>query len=504
MNSDCEKIRSQIADLISRILTESQVRALEQHLDECSSCRDYARALKQEDGLLTEFFAQIDTDMTGRQERALNAINRSFASEQSDKFSIGRTIMKSPITKIAAAAVIIVGVALSITVVDKLTPEAYALDQTVEAFKNVRFIHIVRYDEADHVKDERWIELGIDGRQARYRQDTPQYFLVVEDGESTAVYCHDKKTVVIYDRNDKQYQWVGPLGKFLENLLQKGKIIKENDDYNGRPAHKVWWPMAGAECYVDPETKLPIAIGETQMSYEQPPAGTFEIVLPEDYAVVDLRPGRETGPIPKWLQDKETADVRFNQATHALADGNYAEAAELFEYVVEHHGRRNWAWFWLGYSYYKQGKYQLAIDNFNKVFEIFGGNPCHYCNYYRGLAYAQIGMDDVAQQDLQTCLPGMVSTLREPSAAAMFEYADYPLLSYGEYQPSEQQIVINMINRLRIISGQNFGYDPDGSAEGNEQVIAAWEEWFKNSGEINVTPDAELVAIPEAVEETVK
>jgi hypothetical protein len=113
-------------------------------------------------------------------------------------------------------------------------------------------------------------------------------------------------------------------------------------------------------------------------------------------------------------------------------------------------------------------------------------------------------MDEAAEQDLQTCLPGMFSALREPSAAAMFEYADNPLLSYGEYQPSEQQIVTNMINRLRIISGQNFGYDPYGTAEENEQAIAAWEEWFKNSGEINVTPDAELVAIPEAVEETVK
>jgi tetratricopeptide (TPR) repeat protein len=504
MNSECDNIKGKIADLISGILSESQVQTVEQHLETCSSCRDYAHALQNEDGLLTEFFTQIDTDMTGRQERALNAINRSFASEQSGSFSIRRIIMKSRITKIAAVAVIIIGVALSITVIDKLTPEAYALVQTVEAFKKVRFIHIMRYDDADQIKDERWIELGTDGRQIRYRQDTPPDFLAVEDGESTAVYFHDKKTVVIYDREDKQFQWVGPLGTFIDNLLQKGKIIKENDDYYGRPAHRVWWPMAGAECYVDPVTKLPIAIGEIQMSYEQPPAWTFEIVIPQEYAVVDLRPGRETGPIPEWLQEKEIADVRFDQATHTLADGNYAEAAELFEYVVKHHSRRNWAWFWLGYSYYKQGQYQSAIDNFNKVFKIFGKNPCYYCNYYRGLAYAQIGMDEAAEQDLQLCLPGMISVLREPSAAAMFEYADNPLLSYGEYQPSEQQIVINMINRLRIVTGQNFGYDPDGNSEEKEQAIAAWENWFKNWGEINVTPDAELVAIPEVPEETKK
>ncbi|MBW8040053.1 MAG: tetratricopeptide repeat protein [Planctomycetes bacterium] len=504
MNSECDNIKEKIADHVSRMLSESQVQTVEQHLEECAGCREYARALKLEDGLLTEFFAKIEADMSGRQERAVKAINRSYVSKQSDTISIGRMIMKSRITKLAAAAVIIIAVVLSITVIDKLTPKVYAIVQTVEAFRNVRFIHLIRRDDADQVKDERWIELGMDGRQVRYWQGKHGESFAIEDGESTAVYHHDKKTVVIYDREDKQYQWVGPLGEFLENLLQKGKIIKENDDYYGQPAHRVWWPMAGAECYVDPETKLPIAIGDTEMSYEQPPAGTFEIVIPEDYAMVDLRPGSETGPIPEWLQDKEIAGKRFNEATHALADGNYAEAAELFEYVVEHQSGRNWAWFWLGSAYYKQGQYQQAIEKFNKVFEIFGDNPCQYCNYYRGLAYAQIGMDDAAQQDLQTCLPGMLSALRETSAATIFEYADNPLLRYGKYRPSEQQIVNNMINRLRIITGQNFGYDPDGSAEENEEAIAAWEKWYENSGVIKVTPDAELVRIPEVVEEGVK
>ncbi len=62
----------------------------------------------------------------------------------------------------------------------------------------------------------------------------------------------------------------------------------------------------------------------------------------------------------------------------------------------------------------------------------------------------------------------------------------------------------NMINRLRIVTGQNFGYDPYGSAEENKQAIAAWEEWYENSGEIEFTPDVELVPIPEAVEQAEK
>jgi len=114
MKSDCEKIKDQIADLVTGILPEAQVHELEQHVNECAACRDYARALKDEDMLLTEFFAKIDTDITHQQERVLQAINQSGVSKQSETHLIWRTIMKSPITKLAVAAAVIVVVVLGL------------------------------------------------------------------------------------------------------------------------------------------------------------------------------------------------------------------------------------------------------------------------------------------------------------------------------------------------------------------------------------------------------
>ena len=492
-------MKDQIADLVSGILSEAQMQKLQQHLNECAACRDYALTLKNEDTLLTEFFAEMDTDMIERQERVLQAIDRSCASIPTETLSIRRIIMKNPITKLAAAAAIIIAVLLSITFLDRVTTPAYALEQTVEALKNTRFLHITGCDDTGQIDDERWIEIGMDGWQVRYRQDKPPYVFAIEDGESTARYRHDKAAVVIYDRKDLQYQWVGELGKALENLRQDGKILKENDNYNGRPAHKVWWPYMSAECYVDPQTKLPIAIGDTELSYEEPPAGTFDIFIPEDYAVVDKRPGAPAGSVPDWLLEeesiKEKASESFKQATHALAGDNYTEAAELFEFVVEHQSGRNWAWFWLGSAYYAQGQYELAIEKFTRVLEMFGDNTCFYGNYARALAYAQLGMNEDAQADLKVCLPSMIRTLRIPSAGKMFEYADNPLMRYGKYKPTEREIIINMINRLRIVTGQNFGYDPDATNQENEGAIAAWEQWHENSGEIEFTPDAELVPV---------
>jgi len=106
MNCDCEKNRDHIADLVSGFLSESQVQALEQHMSECSVCRDYARALRQEDGLLSEFFAEIETNMTECEGHVLQATNCSSAPEQSDKLSIRRPTMNNLITKFAAAAII--------------------------------------------------------------------------------------------------------------------------------------------------------------------------------------------------------------------------------------------------------------------------------------------------------------------------------------------------------------------------------------------------------------
>jgi hypothetical protein len=53
-----------------------------------------------------------------------------------------------------------------------------------------------------------------------------------------------------------------------------------------------------------------------------------------------------------------------------------------------------------------------------------------------------------------------------------------------------------MINRLRIFTGQNFGYDPNAGNEEKERAITAWEQWYKDSGRFQFTPDAKLLAVP--------
>ncbi len=302
------------------------------------------RAIGSDDSLIENLMSRIDAGSVDKSHRA---------GRSNNKLITGRFTMNY-FMKIAAAAAIIVAVTLSMVVIDKLTTPTYALDHTVEAFQNVRFMHIVRRDKAGQIDDERWIEIGLDGVQARYRQDNKKNWLVVDDRETVFVHHKDKNTVILYDPNDHWYTWIHSPGELFKDLSGENSItIEENVDYWGRKAHRVRWLKLNMECYIDPESKLPIAMAGYEISYyETPPEGTFEIVIPDDVVVVDKRPGAEPMEEPTWLAEKSDKDKiagkHFTNARQAFTAGKYEEAAELLAKVVELQGGRNWAWFWLG------------------------------------------------------------------------------------------------------------------------------------------------------------
>jgi len=405
-------------------------------------------------------------------------------------------IVRNPVVKLTSVAAVIAVAVLSVALWDRFSSRAYAIEQTVEALQSVRFLHVTERDDTGQITDERWIEIGEDGYQARYRQQNPapRNFAVVEDGESTGVYYHDRRAVVLYDRSQRQYQWVSSLRAFIENLRWEGRILKRNDHYQGRPAHRVWWPAMSAECLIDPKTKLPVAIGKVQLSYETPAHETFEITIPEGYSAVDRRPGAAAGPAPQWLVEQEAVeeniDAYFRQGAHALARGDYEQAVENFEYIVRNDEFSNWAWFWLGRAYYGLGRYDRAVERFTRILDALGdAYPCRYCNYARGLAYARLGRTEAAEADLRVCLPAMIHTLTIPSSGWLFEFADNPMIQQGRDMPTNAEIVTNMIHRLRLITGQDFGYDPNATTEENEAAIAAWERWLGDDGQIRLPTD---------------
>ena len=419
-------------------------------------------------------------------------------SSQLARHNIWRTIMKTRITKLTTAAAIVIVASVAIISLTSSTP-AYALEQTIEALRKVRFLHMVKHDDQGQLKDERWIEIGPDGFQARYRQDTPPTFFVVDDRKTVLAHHKDKNTVVLYDAKDQSYQWIGNLGQFFKDLQgTPGSVtIEENIEYRGKLAHQVRWLKLGQDCYIDPQTKLPIAMMGYQITYEDPPDGTFEIVIPDGVTLVDKRPGAAPSQEPQWMKQKMTAGTQFAAARHALASGEYSTAIELFKEIVEIEPGRNWAWFWLAQAHYELDQHDAAIQAYSKVIDMMDGPAA--CHLARGLAYAKKGMESRANNDISKALPSMILALRHIEGTTMFDYADDPR-SRGGNKPNKEQSLAMMINRLRITTGQNFGYDPAATPAQTEQVIAAWEQWLESSGQVQVDFEAELVSVPRSPE----
>lgn len=433
------------------------------------------------DKRFSQLLSAADRNATSPDEAFLNRLREETTKTfmaASDKPVQSRRykIMHSRITKIglgfAAAAAITIVIGVGVVTITTTKP-AYALEQTIEAITNVRFMHIV------NDRDERWIEIGPDGKQSRYRQDTHGHLLVVDNRETIFAWYKDKNTVVITDLNGTDYQWIGDLGQFFKDLANdEGNVtIKENVDYKGRSAHLIRWLKLNIDAYINPDTKLPIAIDGYDVFYDDPPEGIFEIpTIPKGVKLVDKRPSAEPTEDPKWMQRDKDARKSFNQGRQALSEGNYAKAVRLFRYVV-HTSPSNWAWFWLGKAYYELGEHQKAIEAYTEVFKI-SGLDAYECHLARGLAYKQLGMEDEAKQDFGVALPLMIDALRHTQGGFAFDYADDPTRQKC-LGLSDEQRLINMINRLREVTSQNFGFDPADSAEQKEAAIAAWENWWK-------------------------
>ena len=109
--------------------------------------------------------------------------------------------MKSPITKLAAAAVIIVGVVLSVTIWDKTTSTAYALEQTIQASHSVRYLHIKSFMVS--ISDEPiecWVEFDPSGQIKNMRINKPAW-MTPTDGETVIIWKDNKMKFWIKKKN---------------------------------------------------------------------------------------------------------------------------------------------------------------------------------------------------------------------------------------------------------------------------------------------------------------
>jgi hypothetical protein len=176
--------------------------------------------------------------------------------------------MTSRITKIAAAAVIIAAVALSISVWNKTTPTAYALGQTIEANHTVRSLYVKDFTPGEDEPKEFWLQFDDRGQVKNVRVYMPEWESPA-DGAKTIIWQEGKATVWFKKKNSL-------LTVREERLAQQMLALALQAD-----------PRLAMERLVEQEQQ-----GKVKVEIDEPSDGTEPIAVTATYAPEGLRPGR--------------------------------------------------------------------------------------------------------------------------------------------------------------------------------------------------------------------
>jgi len=279
---------------------------------------------------------------------------------------IGETAMKTTWTKLAAAAIILaVGIAGTVLLQNSATT-AYAIEQTIEANKGVRSIHIKLYPPTRKGSiDEAWAEFDDYGELLRLRME----FRDTEDGPKVVVWENDKATVWMSKKNVLlTVRERSMLDKFreqmdlfdprlaLEKIYRKeteGEVVIETHEPEdkSKPITLIATstPELGRrEIYlVDQETKLVtqrdlydlkdetyvLKVGQKYLGYNSPiEPEVFNLEVPEDAVRVDWTTG-QVGIAKGDMSDGEAAAEVVRQFLEALIAEDYEKAGKLLEGV---------------------------------------------------------------------------------------------------------------------------------------------------------------------------
>ena len=296
-----------------------------------------------------------------------------------------RILMKSPITKVAAAAVFIGGLVLFIGLLVRTTPPAYGLDQTIAANQSLRFIHIKDF-AAEHEDEpkEFWIACDDTGGIENVRYFLPAWAQPGDGARSVVwkqgvaqIWFHKKNAILIY-RNDTIADRISALARASD---PRGAVERLREgELQGKLTLEIEQP---------PDQSQPITVTATYLTGGSPNgrrdilsvdqatklvmATRFEHLGPDGQYVTQGRQEYHDYNVPIAatvfaLDDEAPADViRVDQVTRdvGLAQGTLSDAEAAAETV-------------------RQFFEALKVQDYDKAGSLWGGIPAENIQQWFG------------------------------------------------------------------------------------------------------------------------
>jgi hypothetical protein len=248
-----------------------------------------------------------------------------------------RIIMKSPITKLSTAAVIIVCIALTIPFMEKIAAPAYSVEQTLQAMQDLRTMYMVCKDWSGN-EFEMWIELNPDTGIPEYCRSYWPKSKILNISRPDTSYQFNERANQVQINSGKLYHMDLAPAKVFEQLLLASQqdpdsvvIFHEYDQQSDKSLIVVIWRgyKQSYKIHIDPETKLPVRmqglennqLGSVIKDIEQI---EFNVDLSED--IFDFEIPQGASIIDHDHNQKLLNDPQYGISTEGMTEQQAAES----------------------------------------------------------------------------------------------------------------------------------------------------------------------------------
>ncbi|MHC4460314.1 MAG: anti-sigma factor family protein [Planctomycetota bacterium] len=348
---NCAECKEILVAYVEGLLEESQKQAVEEHLKDCSACQAETNELTQlHDRLVAngKVLAQgdLEDDVMNQIVRGQN-VRLKAAGKAGAGLKLRRIIMKSPITKIAAAAVIIIAVLVGISqLIGPINVTTVTFADVVEPILNARTVifDVLIGDEESNPVIMHEIVAGSRIRRTISNLPGMTQIIDLENGKMLALNDGDKTAVYVDIKGQLQERTRGYL-EFVRKVLMELKDspdVKELGEQEIEGQKAIGFAGRGTNVEVniwaDPKTAVPIRV-ELRLGqlFGILKNFKFDVHIEESLISMDVPPG----------YTEEKTEVDFTGATEqdfieslriwadVLLDGKFPEAVGTEHYMKQ-------------------------------------------------------------------------------------------------------------------------------------------------------------------------
>ncbi len=270
---NCAEYKELFVEYIEGLLDESRKQQVAEHLTDCPTCRAEVQQLTTLHDRLVKngknaAQSKLEDQVMNRIVREQN-VRLKAANKAGTALKLRSIIMKSPVVKIAAAAVIIIAVLIGINPFKPSVTFAQVIEPILNA-RTIVFDMILGTDETGMVTHE----IIVDSRIRRTMSNMPNMTLIIDIDKAELLALDTEAKTAVYvdmegDLGDRTRSYI----KFVRQIirhLQDGQVENLGEQIiDGQKAvgFRGRGPNEEVTIWADPQTALPIRI-EVQIGQE--------------------------------------------------------------------------------------------------------------------------------------------------------------------------------------------------------------------------------------------